>query len=96
MKDLPALLLAVLSVKDPGLMAKVFERVVDSPKMLRNFVQIMRSGAVGRKSLGSLPKRLVEQWLAARSDDSSSHALSLRNDFLYMLLRARGLFHDHH
>lgn len=69
MKDLPALLVAVLSVKDPALMGGVFDRVIDSPKMLRNFVQIMRSGAVGRKSLGSLPKRLVERWLAARSDD---------------------------
>ena len=51
MKDMPALLLAVLSVKSPGLLAEVFDRVIDSPKMLRNFVQIMRSGVVGRKSL---------------------------------------------
>ncbi len=29
----------------------------------------MRSGVVGRKSLGSLPKRLVKQWLASRSDE---------------------------
>ena len=69
MKDLPALLCAVLSVKSPGLMAEIFDRVIDSPKMLRNFVQIMRSGAVGRKSLGTLPKRLILQWLAGRSDE---------------------------
>jgi 60 kDa SS-A/Ro ribonucleoprotein len=69
MKDMPALLLAVLSVKGPGLLAEVFDRVVDSPKMLRNFVQIMRSGVVGRKSLGTLPKRLIQEWLAARSDE---------------------------
>ncbi len=69
MKDLPALLTAVLSVDGPGLMAEIFDRVIDSPKMLRNFVQIMRSGAVWRKSLGSLPKRLVEQWLAGRTDE---------------------------
>ena len=68
MKDLPALLCAVLSVKSPGLMAEIFDRVIDSPKMLRNFVQIMRSGAVGRKSLGTLPKRLILQWLEGRSD----------------------------
>ncbi len=36
--------------------------------MLRTFVQIMRSGAVGRKSLGSRPKAMVEAWLAAASD----------------------------
>ncbi len=55
MKDMPALLLAVLSVRSPGLMAEIFDRVLDNPRMLRNFVQIMRSGVVGRKSLGSLP-----------------------------------------
>ena len=69
MKDMPALLLAVLSVKGPGLLAEVFDRVIDSPKMLRNFVQIMRSGVVGRKSLGSLPKRLIVQWLESRTDE---------------------------
>jgi len=68
MKDMPALLCAALSIKGPGLLAEVFDRVIDSPKMLRNFVQIMRSGVVGRKSLGTLPKRLVQQWLEGRSD----------------------------
>ena len=61
MKDLPALLVALLAVRSPGLMAEVFDRAIDSPKMLRNVVQIIRSGVVGRKSLGSLPKRLVRQ-----------------------------------
>ena len=69
MKDVPALLVALLSVLSPGLMAEVFDRVIDSPKMLRNFVQIIRSGRVGRKSLGSLPKRVVQQWLEQRSDE---------------------------
>ena len=66
MKDMPALLCAVLSVKDREVLARVFPRVIDNAKMLRNFVQIMRSGAVGRKSLGSAPKRLVREWLDAR------------------------------
>jgi 60 kDa SS-A/Ro ribonucleoprotein len=70
MKDTPALLLAVLAAKDTGLLASVFPRVVDNGKMLRNFVQIVRSGVAGRKSLGSAPKRLVRQWLEAR--DSAS------------------------
>ena len=69
MKDLPALLCAVLSVRGPGLLAEVFDQVIDSPKMLRNFVQIIRSGVVGRKSLGSLPKRLVQRWIERRSDE---------------------------
>lgn len=68
MKDMPSLLVAVLSVQSPGLMAEVFDRVIDNGRMLRNFVQIMRSGTVGRKSLGTLPKRLVLQWLEQRTD----------------------------
>jgi len=70
MKDMPALLCAVLSVRDKGLFAEVFPRVIDNGKMLRTFVQIMRSGAVGRKSLGTAPKRMVRQWLEARDDES--------------------------
>jgi 60 kDa SS-A/Ro ribonucleoprotein len=70
MKDMPALLCAVLSVKDRALLQQVFPRVIDNAKMLRNFVQIMRSGAVGRKSLGSAPKRLVREWLDARNPES--------------------------
>lgn len=70
MKDMPALLCAVLSVKSPGLLAEVFDRVIDNPKMLRNFVQIMRSGVVGRKSLGTLPKRLIVEWLAGRGNEA--------------------------
>ena len=66
MKDMPVLLCAVLSIKDRALLAQVFPRVIDNAKMLRNFVQIMRSGAVGRKSLGTAPKRLVREWLDAR------------------------------
>ena len=70
MKDMPALLCAVLSVKDRELLERVFPRVIDNAKMLRNFVQIMRSGAVGRKSLGSAPKRLVREWLDARDPET--------------------------
>src|SRR5262245_26559826 len=66
MKDVPALLCAVLSVKDRNLLNAIFPRVIDNAKMLRNFVQIMRSGVVGRKSLGTAPKRLVREWLDAR------------------------------
>ena len=62
MKDMPAFLTALLSIKDKALFERVFPRVIDNGKMLRNFVQIMRSGAVGRKSLGSLPKRMIREW----------------------------------
>ncbi len=70
MKDTPAVLCAILSLRAPALFEAVFARVIDNARMLRNFVQVMRSGAVGRKSLGSLPKRLIREWLAARSDEA--------------------------
>src|SRR6185437_6833602 len=54
MKDLPALLCAILASKGPGLLAEVFDRVIDDARMLRNFVQIIRSGVTARKSLGTL------------------------------------------
>ncbi len=68
MKDMPAFLAAALTIKDPKLAAKVFDRVVDNGRMLRTFVQIMRSGATGRKSLGSAPKRMVQKWLNEATD----------------------------
>jgi 60 kDa SS-A/Ro ribonucleoprotein len=70
MKDMPALLCALLTVQDATLAERIFNRVIDDGKMLRNFVQIVRSGHVGRKSLGSLPKRLVRRWLAAHDDEA--------------------------
>jgi 60 kDa SS-A/Ro ribonucleoprotein len=68
MKDVPALLCAILAVRDTKLLDTIFDTVIDNGKMLRNFVQILRSGTVGRKSLGSRPKKLVQRWLATRSD----------------------------
>ena len=79
MKDLPALLCAVLASKGPGLLAEVFDRVIDDARMLRNFVQIMRSGVTGRKSLGTLPKRLIVQWIERR-DDAALFRASVGND----------------
>jgi 60 kDa SS-A/Ro ribonucleoprotein len=79
MKDTPALLMAVLSTRDKALFAEVFPRVIDNAKMMRNFVQIMRSGATGRKSLGSLPKRLIQQWIMTSSDEQLFRA-SVGND----------------
>lgn len=69
MKDMPALLLAILSMRDKVLFDKIFSKVIDNGKMLRTFVQIMRSGVVGRKSLGSLPKRKIREWFDEREGE---------------------------
>lgn len=68
MKDMPALLCAVLATRDLDRLTEIFPQVIDNGKMLRNFVQILRSGVTGRKSLGSAPKRLVRQWLERASE----------------------------
>jgi 60 kDa SS-A/Ro ribonucleoprotein len=68
MKDMPVLLAALLATRDVALLAQVFDRVVDNGKMLRAFVQMLRSGALGRKSLGTRPKKLVQQWLSSATE----------------------------
>lgn len=69
MKDVPALLCVWLAArKKTDLIYKVFPRVIDNGKMLRNFVQILRSGVVGRKSVGSVIKRLIANWFNSRTD----------------------------
>jgi len=70
MKDMPALLCAWLSARDARLHQAVFARVIDNARMLRTYVQILRSGVVGRKSLGTAPKRLVRDWLSSRDEDA--------------------------
>ena len=68
MKDMPALLAAVLAQRDVSLLARVFDQVIDNGKMLRNFAQIVRSGAAGRKSFGSRPKKLMQAWLLSADE----------------------------
>lgn len=83
MKDMPALLCASLASRsnpEAGeLLERIFLRVIDSPRMLRTFVQIIRSGRVGRRCLGSRPKRLVQRWLASRTEEEIFFA-SVGND----------------
>jgi 60 kDa SS-A/Ro ribonucleoprotein len=82
MKDMPALLCAWLSTRDSRLHEAVFARTIDSARMLRTYVQILRSGVVGRKSLGTAPKRLVRAWLASRDEDTLFQASNGRSPSL--------------
>lgn len=76
MKDMPAFLLAYLlkaasTDSQAGLvLARVFPRVITTGRMLRGFVQFVRSGVTGRKSFGSQGKRLIRQWIEDRSSDA--------------------------
>lgn len=67
MKDVPAYLLAhLVSINRTDLVNRVFKRVINNPKMLLNFAQIIRSGVTGRKSFGSATKRLIQSWITSR------------------------------
>ena len=70
MKDMPAFLAVVLADTDTELFRKVFPRIIDNGKMLRNFVQMARSGAVtGRKfnmSAGAC-RRAIQRWFDDRT-----------------------------
>ncbi|HEX8482766.1 MAG TPA: TROVE domain-containing protein [Allosphingosinicella sp.] len=87
MKDMPALLTAYLTLADPDLAVRVFARTIDNGRMLRNFVQIMRSGAVGRRSLGTRPKRLVQNWLEQASMRSLMQAATGKDPSLADIVR---------
>ena len=69
MKDTPALLCAALATLDVPTLERVFDRAIDNGRTLRSFVQIIRSGVTGRKSLGTAPRRLVRRWLERRDDE---------------------------
>lgn len=70
MKDMPALLLSYLAVRDPDLYERVFPVVMDNAKMIRNHVQIIRSGTIdGRKSLPRAMRRQLKAWFARRKND---------------------------
>ncbi|CAM3230938.1 60 kDa SS-A/Ro ribonucleoprotein [Klebsiella spallanzanii] len=69
MKDMPALLTALLAARSSALLPVVFARVINNGRMLRNFVQILRSGVTGRRSLGTRPKKLVQRWLQEASEE---------------------------
>lgn len=67
MKDMPAFLAAWLHAEgEIELLRMVFPRVIDNGRMLRTFVQIVRSGRLRRRSFGYATKRLIQDWLANR------------------------------
>ncbi len=71
MKDTPALLLAVLAAEPSdearACLKAAFPLVIDNGKMLRNFMQMIRSGKVGRKSFGTSIKRMIQKWIENRN-----------------------------
>lgn len=88
MKDMPAALLVLLTRRDPKLADKIFDRVIDNGKQLRNFVQMTSSGAIGRGHFsGSTPKRLVARWLNKQSPESLLRAVVGNSPTLSKIIR---------
>lgn len=82
MKDMPALLAAHLTSRGPEgieVLKRIFLVAIDNGKMLRNFVQMIRSGVVGRKSLGTAPKKLLQSWFAGKKP-ADIFRMSVGND----------------
>jgi 60 kDa SS-A/Ro ribonucleoprotein len=63
LKDMPVALLLILSKRDVGLFHRVFDRIVDNGRVLRTFVQMVRSGQFGRKGLSYALQRAIQRWL---------------------------------
>jgi 60 kDa SS-A/Ro ribonucleoprotein len=70
MKDMPAFLTVVLADVDKKLFRQVFRKVIDNGKMLRNVIQMGRSGVVTGKvfnmSAGTF-RHAVQEWFNAKS-----------------------------
>lgn len=75
MKDMPVMLLAMLSGLESDAFVRAFPRIVKGGKMLRGFVQVMRSGVTGRKSLGTRPKKMVQAWLDRMTTEQFLYAM---------------------
>ncbi|MCS6809238.1 MAG: vWA domain-containing protein [Bacteroidota bacterium] len=68
--ETPAVLAALLATrKETFYLKSIFPYVITTLSRLRLFVRIIRSGLIGRKSLGTVPKQLIQQWLAQQSDE---------------------------
>jgi len=73
LKDVPAFLTASLAARMKGeptasfAFLHAFRNTMTDPKMVRNFVQIIRSGTFGRKNLGSMPRRAISDWFGMQS-----------------------------
>ena len=69
MKDMPAFLVTLLLDLDTKLFHKVFPVVIDNGKMLRNFCQMARSGAVTQKARNlsaGAARTAIQRWFDVR------------------------------
>ena len=90
MKDMPAFLTVLLSDIHKPLFRKVFSRVVDNGRMLRNVVQMARSGAVTGKKINISSgtwRHAIQDWFDTQSAWSIFKASIGNNPTLHDILR---------
>lgn len=87
MKDMPAFLVSCLAAQGSPYFRNAFRRVIDNGKMLRNFVQVIRSGVLGRKSFGTAVKRELQRWFATRTPYQLMRAIPGNNPALVDIVR---------
>jgi len=79
MKDTPVFLLAYLSNTDYPKLKSLFKLIITDGGSLRTYVQIIRSGQTGRKSLGNRLKNMCGEWLNNATERTLLNA-SIGND----------------
>src|SRR5574338_90556 len=68
MKDIPSVCMAILANRNPDLFEQIFNEVIDNGRMIRNIVQIFRSGKIAnRKSIPKCARRCIKNWLINRN-----------------------------
>lgn len=86
LKDIPALLVAILAVRKAEGWQDVFFKVINNGKMLRNFITLIRPGKNakgeklgspinGKASLGSSIKKAIQKWLNTANENRLLNAL---------------------
>jgi 60 kDa SS-A/Ro ribonucleoprotein len=89
MKDMPAFLMCVVAQFDTVLFRRLFCRIIDNGKMLRNFCQIARSGAAGRTfnlSAGTC-RKAINEWFATHDSEFIFRAMIGNNPSLKDILK---------
>ena len=74
MKDMPALLVSMLLArvdtdKSRAVASVAFKKVVDNGRMIRNVVQMLQSGMLGRKTIPQFGRRLIREWFDRSSPE---------------------------
>lgn len=87
MKDIPAYLVAWLAFAANEFLEPAFREVVDNGKMVKNVVQVCRSGVFGRRTIPRSLRRLINNWLTSAKEEKIIQAIPGQNPSLNDVVR---------